>query len=244
MIDSKIASKIPNKLFKFKNIEFYDYFFHKSAKNKNLVCDIQKFHLSNKNHFQTENKIHRGIKTYYKKCFISKSKEIVINFLFLNILIRVIPNVCDMRVNSSYITLKIYGYGNKSIFSSYFLDGCRPRCTQPNEVYINKVKQENVLSYYIFNETKNEVMLIWNVTVIRSNCLFFECKDIKEIDLSYFDTSQTLSMRGMFYECNGLRFLNISYLNTSKVEDMSLLFYNCFSLNSIDLSSFDTSKVI
>ena len=74
MIDSKIASKIPNKLFKFKNIEFYDYFFHKSAKNKNLVYDIQKFHLSNKNHFQTENKIHSGTKAYYKNCFISKIK--------------------------------------------------------------------------------------------------------------------------------------------------------------------------
>ena len=56
MINSKIASKISNKLFKFKNIEFYAYFFHKSTKNKNLVCNIQKFYLSNKNHFQTENK--------------------------------------------------------------------------------------------------------------------------------------------------------------------------------------------
>ena len=85
-------------------------------------------------------------------------------------------------MQSSCITLKINGFGSKKIFDL--------RYTHPDEVYINKVKQERILSNYYFNETENEVKLIWNETITSCYHLFFECNEIKEIDLLYFDTSQ------------------------------------------------------
>ena len=74
-------------------------------------------------------------------------------------------------INSSYITLKINGPGWKDVIYSYFSFDCFPIFTNPNEVYINKIKQEKVLSQYYFNETDNEVILIWNVNVTCCNVI-------------------------------------------------------------------------
>jgi len=47
----------------------------------------------------------------------------------------------------------------------------------------------------------------------------------------------------MFYECYNLRSLDLSSFNTSAVTDMSYMFYDCINLITLDLSNFDTSKV-
>ena len=214
MIKSKIVSKVSNKIHKIKNIDLYDDCSPKLIKNKDIVSEVQKYYLIKKN--QTKNtKIHRGLIAKYKSSFISAIKEIVINILLFNLFIGAISNSSDMKVDSSYITLKINGPGDKNIFFNLKVLEYLPRCDQPNEVYINQVKQESVLNHYKFNETNNIVILVWNTIVTSCNCLFLGCKDIKEIDLSHFDTSQTLWMGGMFYECTGLNFINLSNLNTS-----------------------------
>ena len=230
-------SKVSNKIHKIKNIELYDDCSPKLIKNKDFVSKVQKYYLIKKN--QTKNtKIHRGLIAKYKSSFLSAIKEVIINILLWNVFILAISNLSDMRVDSSYITLKINGPGDKKIFSNSYLLNLSPPYTQPNEVDINKVKQESVLNHYKFNETNNIVILVFNTKVTNCNCLFYKCKDIKEIDLSHFDTSQTLWMSGMFYGCTGLSFINLSNLNTSNVIDMNSMFYNCLSLKSLDLSSF------
>ena len=67
--------------------------------------------------------------------------------------------------------------------------------------------------------------------------------NIRDIDLSNFDTSRVTDMNYMFWNMHSLTSLNLSNFNTSKVTNMSSMFYNMRNLTSLDLSNFDTSKV-
>ena len=78
--------------------------------------------------------------------------------------------------------------------------------------------------------------------------LFVNCINLESIDLSRFDTSNVISMKGLFQTEDSLesRLKSIKGLekfNTSNVTDMGNMFYNMSSLEQLDVSSFDTSKV-
>ena len=68
-------------------------------------------------------------------------------------------------------------------------------------------------------------------------------KNILDLDLSNFDTSNVTDMNGMFQGMSNLTTLNLSNFDTSKVTNMESMFSHMFSLTSLDLSNFDTSKV-
>ncbi len=61
--------------------------------------------------------------------------------------------------------------------------------------------------------------------------------------MSYLNTSQVTDMRWMFYNCSNLKSLNLCHFDTSKVDYMARMFSGCSSLTTLDLSSFDTSLV-
>ena len=92
--------------------------------------------------------------------------------------------------------------------------------TEPGKVYLNKKSNEMFFS-------KSDEQKI---------------KNILEIDLSNFDTSEVTNMGGMFYGMSNLTTLNVSNFDTSKVTDMGFMFYGIPNLTSLDLSNFDTSK--
>ena len=66
--------------------------------------------------------------------------------------------------------------------------------------------------------------------------------NIRDIDLSNFDTSRVTDMHYMFWNMHSLTSLNLSNFDTSNVTNMSAMFYN-MNLTSLNLSNFDTSKV-
>ena len=68
-------------------------------------------------------------------------------------------------------------------------------------------------------------------------------KDILDIDLSNFDTSNVTDMGAMFYGMSNLTSLNLSNFDTSRVTDMSSMFTFMYNLTTLNLSNFDTSKV-
>ena len=68
-------------------------------------------------------------------------------------------------------------------------------------------------------------------------------RNILEIDLSNFDTSEVTNMGEMFYGMSNLTSLNLSNFDTSQVTNMGLMFSRMSSLTSLNLSNFDTSKV-
>ena len=73
--------------------------------------------------------------------------------------------------------------------------------------------------------------------------MFWECSSLTSLNMSNFDTSNSLNMSDMFHGCSGLTSLGVGNFNTSKVKDMSDMFHGCSNLTSLDLSSFDTGKV-
>ena len=93
--------------------------------------------------------------------------------------------------------------------------------TEPGKVYLNKESSR------MFHSKSDEQKI----------------RNILEIDLSNFDTSEVTNMGEMFYGMSNLTSLNLSNFDTSQVTNMGLMFYGLSSLTSLDLSNFDTSKV-
>ena len=163
-------------------------------------------------------------------------KNIIYLILIFIQIVLPINKFAIFEYKSSNIKLKINGIGNKNVFSDltrYF----------PNKIYINGEMQQIINYSYYFNQTYNNVELIWDNPI--SNCvyLFYKCSDIVEIDLSNFDTSILVDMGYMFTGCSGLSSLNLSTFNTSKVSSLYFTFSNCSGLSSLDLSNFNTSRV-
>lgn len=72
--------------------------------------------------------------------------------------------------------------------------------------------------------------------------MFFNCSEMKSVDLSAFDTSEIVDMSNMFRDCSSLTNLDFSSFDTSKVKDMSYMFLRCSSLESLDVSCFNTGN--
>ena len=199
---------------------------------------------NSKNDYYKINAINNKKKIIIKKSIHLRNLFVLIkNILLINLFIQILSNnktISFAQFRFSNISLKIKGTGTKNIFSSDFRFSID---NYPKEVYINKYKQSNVSHSYYFNQSYNYVELIWYNTINNCECIFKECIDIIEIDLTNFDSSQVTNMELMFYGCSSLTSINLSNLNTSKVKNMWSMFYNCSSLTSIDLSNFNTSKV-
>ena len=73
-----------------------------------------------------------------------------------------------------------------------------------------------------------------------ANNLFYDCKNLINVDMRNFDTSSVRNMRGMFWNCQSLRDLDLSGLNTENVIDMSNMFTGCKNLSSLNLNNFST----
>ena len=163
-----------------------------------------------------EKKIYKNPIKLSRRSKFTKIKKFLIYFLYFGSFISII----SIPMNSSII-LRIEGLGAKDIFYGSFIFKCFLIFDKPNEVYVNKVKKDQVSSQYNFNEGDNEVILIWNKTITSCNCLFYGCKDIKEIDFSNFDSSNVIYMRYMFNECFSLISLDLSNFDTSELTDIN-----------------------
>ena len=93
--------------------------------------------------------------------------------------------------------------------------------TEPEKVYLN---EDSSKMFYSEFGTQN-------------------IKNILEIDLSNFDTSQVMNMSYMFHDMSSLTTLNLPNFDTSRVTDMQYMFAGMSSLTTLNLSNFDTSKV-
>ncbi len=85
--------------------------------------------------------------------------------------------------------------------------------------------------------------------------MFSECRDVSDLDIDNWNTSNVISIKGMFAYCESLPTLNIkTKLRTdgdsttkawdiSKVTSLSQTFYHCKLLKDIDISNWNTSNV-
>ena len=73
--------------------------------------------------------------------------------------------------------------------------------------------------------------------------MFSECSALTSLDLTSFNTSNSIGLRGLFSGCSSLISVKLTSFNTSKVKDVEYLFNGCSSLQSLNLSNFDFSSI-
>ena len=99
-----------------------------------------------------------------------KLYQIIIFIFFTNIILSN-SEIDENDLNESiysYITLKI-GKGNNKVYSL---------SKAQKIVYINEIKQSNIQINYIFDETENSVILIWEKPITNCEAMFQHCDKI------------------------------------------------------------------
>ena len=92
-----------------------------------------------------------------------------------------------------------------------------------------------------FDEIYLEPSAISGLTFMKG--MFEDCKTLKSLDTSNWDTFWVTDMSRMFMYCASLTSLDLSSFRTGHVENMDYMFAGCESLTSLDLSSFNTISV-
>lgn len=91
--------------------------------------------------------------------------------------------------------------------------------------------------------------VIWPVNIDTSNVtsmeqMFFQCHNLKNMDLGKFDTSKLTTTYSMFEGCKALSSINFgSNWFCQNVTSMQSMFYGCSSLTTLDLFSVKTLKL-
>ena len=139
------------------------------------------------------------------------------------------------QVNSNKVKLKVNKIGSIRILNTTYVP-------KPDEIRIrDEIKAENGNTIIIDN-MDDKIELIWKNKLTNCNSMFRGMRDITEIDLSQFDSSDVDNIKYMFYNCISLQSINLDNFNTGNVESMEYMFYNCIFLQSINLDNFNTSN--
>ena len=139
----------------------------------------------------------------------------------------------DVEVNKEDINREVY-----------FLGKCNEMYNLNTELYIDNNIQNEFKNYFVpKKEGIFSIKLKLKSFIKDCSGMFCNCYNIKNIDLSAFDSRNVIEMAGMFMNCAKLENINLSNFNTRNVINMSQMFYYCYRLKNIILSSFDTKNV-
>ena len=102
---------------------------------------------------------------------------------------------------------------------------------------------------YMFYDCKNITninLISFDTKNVTNMCkMFYNCINLISIKLgSNFDTFNVNNMNCMFYGCNKLQEIDLSGFETGNVKDMSGMFYDCKTLTNLNLSVFNTQNVL
>ena len=76
-----------------------------------------------------------------------------------------------------------------------------------------------------------------------SSYLFYFCQQLKELDLSEFDSSKVTTLYQTFYSCTQMKSIDTTGWDTSNVTTLYNTFRYCRALTELDLNHWDTSSV-
>ena len=92
-------------------------------------------------------------------------------------------------------------------------------------------------------ETISDLEYLNTANITDMSSMFWNCSNLKSLDLTKFDTKNVSSMYFMFYGCSNLTSLNLTNFNTKNVKNMNGMFGDCTHLTSLDITNFNTAKV-
>lgn len=110
----------------------------------------------------------------------------------------------------------------------------------------NTFANVNTMGYMFWGCTNLKEIDLTNFdtkNVTDMNRMFSGCHSLVELDLTSLDTSKVTDMNETFGYCKNLETLNISNLKTDLVKKMTYMFAGCVKLKTLDFSSFNTSNV-
>ena len=113
------------------------------------------------------------------------------------------------------------------------------------DLFINE-KKYKFQKYFIFEKEgiySIKIKIKSDYYIKDCQSMFYECRNIIEIDFSSFDTKNVINMSQMFRECQNLTKINLSNFDTQNVTNMKFMFAYCKNLKALDLSSFNTKNV-
>lgn len=155
----------------------------------------------------------------------------------------VVPNESDES------TYTLYLQGENGILananSSYLFANFERVKTIEGLEYLDTSNVTNMsnMFYNLKNLIQLDVSSFDTSKVTNITYMFGYCESLTSLDLSSFNTSNVTEMIATFDSCNKLKELNISSFDTSNVTDMSSMFSDCSNLTTLDLSQFNTDKV-
>ena len=74
--------------------------------------------------------------------------------------------------------------------------------------------------------------------------MFYNCQNVKEINLTNFYTSLVTNMNGMFYGCNNLIYIDLSNFDMNNCNNYENMFTNVNNIRFINLQYFKNDKII
>ena len=157
-----------------------------------------------------------------------------ITLIFSNLLLLFILLVS--KVNSNRVKLKVNKIGSVQLLNTTYVP-------KPDEFRIRDEIKEGNGNTIIIDNIDDEIELIWNNKLTMCDSMFRGMREITEIDLSQFDSSDVTDMKHMFRNCVSLQSINSDNFNSGNVENMEYMFSNCVSLQSINLDNFNTGNV-
>ena len=210
-----------------------------NIKNKNAKEIIKEIFYANNKNGLLRNYLYNPQKM--KKIYSNKN-NININIIFLLRLFIILISISFSnsrlrkldKINELTLTMK-----GKNTYQSIISNSV----SNPDEVLINGVKQDNAFTNYLLPDSIVNVTIRWNSTFTSCTHLFYNFDHLLSVDFTNFDSSRISDMTLMFHGCRNLKSINFKNFNTSLVEKMDDVFYTCDSLESLDLSSFNTSSV-
>ena len=200
--------------------------------NNNIINDI--------NHINNDNNINNKFKSIFNIYNLYNKRNSNINEIVLKV-----------KIENKDINKKIYFLDNtdgniiveikndEEIKEEHHHDLLKELNESNVELYINN-KKEKYRKYFIPDKEGIYVIkLKFNFLLTDCSCMFYNCGNIINLDLSSFNTQNVQNMSYMFYECKNIMNLDLSSFNTQNVKNMMSMFQGCEFLN-LDLSSFNT----
>ena len=96
---------------------------------------------------------------------------------------------------------------------------------------------------YYYTEPEKVYLNMSSIGMFNSEVYEQKLRNILDLDLSSFNTSQVTDMQLMFSGMRNLTTLDLSSFDTSKATNMKYMFRDMSNLTTLDLSNFDTSEV-
>lgn len=110
-----------------------------------------------------------------------------------------------------------------------------------DKIYAN---EDSSYMFYDFRNMENIDIDELDTSIVKDMSRFFsECRMLESLDLTNLQTSNVTYMQYMFEGLRSIKFLDLSNIDTSNVSNMSHMFSSCYSLENLNLKNFDTSKV-